>query len=843
MVAFGWKLFHARNPGWEEAYVDYAALKTQIKVIQHQETENLVLGADRENAIFSEQLSGDLTACSQFWVEHCELYENKLDEIIKRVAAVRSAKGKAAAEAAEPSAEPSAAPSPFHGIYESEQRQTALLKEFTLLRASLERLHDFQHLNKEAVRKIVKKHSKQTSFAGTIDTAELLKQQAFLQEKGEQANHPAKLLERGIEVEQSLLEIHGNAKIIEMWMWLRLTDAERRVQSIGSMQQQEKKQRESDHLALNPELTARLLENGPAETRSTGAKVLAVFNTVGAALGYILSIVLLAVFTVKPEQLQVLTLLGIIGAFWLAAANGANDTANSMGTSVGSGALSMLSALVLGSIFEFAGAMTMGALVSKTISKGVIEPEEYVEEPKLFAVCMVCVLFAAAATTFLATCKGYPISATHSIIGGLVSVGMAAKGTASIGWGTLALAAAGWVLSPVCGMLMSGATYVLIRCVVLERPDAEQRSRRWQPFFLAVAVMIAALFILLKGPKQLRIEPAPLAVVVGVGIGAGTALATILVKWAWAKTRKQPASELALSRLHVDTLADGIDGRFDDASIDAAISVSSAGSRASVDGSPHSQKTTSHEAEDGASLPLARLLPPGASATPGEFTPIYKRKAVDLEHNAEEEDEEDEGEDDATPEAELPFVPLLVVSALSVAFAHGGNDVANAVGPLAVVVEVYNSVGDGSGSGSAASGVTGTPEIHYWELSLGSAGFVVGIMLLGSRTINTVGTGLCRDLTPAKAFAVQTGAAIAVLGSSALSLPVSTSHCLVGAVLGVALASKLRGSKSDLDFSVLKKIVIGWVVTIPLAMLVAVAVFIPLKALFESDDNVDEILA
>ena len=127
----------------------------------------------------------------------------------------------------------------------------------------------------------------------------------------------------------------------------------------------------------------------------------------------------------------------------------------------------------------------MGALVSKTISKGVIEPEQYAAEPKLFAVCMVCVSFAAAATTFLATWKGYPvssrcdrpvnrgiplslfrvdggpyhnlivdsrvchlwlqISATHSVMGGLVAVGIAAKGVDSIGWGTLVFAAAGWV--------------------------------------------------------------------------------------------------------------------------------------------------------------------------------------------------------------------------------------------------------------------------------------------------------------------------------------------------------------------------------------------------------------
>ena len=94
----------------------------------------------------------------------------------------------------------------------------------------------------------------------------------------------------------------------------------------------------------------------------------------------------------------------------------------------------------------------------------------------------------------------------------------------------------------------------------------------------------------------------------------------------------------------------------------------------------------------------------------------------DVEHATPELEEKEEYNDSS--QAELPFVPLLIVSALSVAFAHGGNDVANAVGPLAVIVEVYNG-----------HDVTGTPEIHYWELSLGSGGFVIGIMLLGTHSL------------------------------------------------------------------------------------------------------------
>lgn len=170
---------------------------------------------------------------------------------------------------------------------------------------------------------------------------------------------------------------------------------------------------------------------------------------------------------------------------------------------------------------------------------------------------------------------------------------------------------------------------------------------------------------------------------------------------------------------------------------------------------------------------------------------------------------------------EKPFISLLVVSALSVAFAHGANDVGNAVGPMAAIIQVYC---DGR--------VAAYPRIPFWVLSLGAAGFVFGIMTLGANTIGTVGSKITK-LTPSKSFSTQMGAAIAVLSSSVVGLPVSTSHCLVGAVIGTGLAQKVLGSgKNALNLAVLKKIIMGWLVTIPLAMLVAVIIFTPLQSQF-----------
>ena len=175
--------------------------------------------------------------------------------------------------------------------------------------------------------------------------------------------------------------------------------------------------------------------------------------------------------------------------------------------------------------------------------------------------------------------------------------------------------------------------------------------------------------------------------------------------------------------------------------------------------------------------------------------------------------------------AEKPFVPLLILSALTVAFAHGANDVGNAVGPLAAVFEA-----------TLNGSIAGTPQMPIWVLAIGSAGFVVGIAALGSRTIATVG-GKITTLTPSKSFSVQIGAAVAVLSSTVLGLAVSTSHCLVGSVVGVGIASKISKAGGSLNGRMLLKIFIGWGVTIPLAMLVAIFFYAVIMPSYGYDDE------
>jgi len=166
---------------------------------------------------------------------------------------------------------------------------------------------------------------------------------------------------------------------------------------------------------------------------------------------------------------------------------------------------------------------------------------------------------------------------------------------------------------------------------------------------------------------------------------------------------------------------------------------------------------------------------------------------------------------------EAIFGMLMIFTACGMAFAHGSNDVANAVGPVAAVVQ---TVQDG-GSIAAKSGMP------WWVLLVGAVGIVLGLATYGWRVIGTIGKRIT-ELTPSRGFAAELGAAGTVVIASGTGLPISTTHTLVGAVLGVGLA---RGT-GVVDFQTVKQIVSSWLVTLPIAAVLAIAYFYTLKAIF-----------
>jgi len=422
-------------------------------------------------------------------------------------------------------------------------------------------------------------------------------------------------------------------------------------------------------------------------------------------------------------------LLGIPTAFVLAFANGANDCANSVGTVVGAEAMSMQKALLAGSLLELVGALTIGPWVAKSIAGGVMHVDHFETSPTVFSLMMVSVLLGSSITTLVATVYGYPISATHGVISGLVAVGVVGGPPGAVNWGGVAFCVMGWVASPLVGLVAGAGVSWCVHVLVIAAQDPVAAAKQRQPALFCATGSIVLLFLLLKGPEYMQVLPPWLAAL--SALGGGVLMAVIL-------TGIQHLQEQRTE------LANGV---------------------------------------------MMEMEEPHLTAAVKEFDEVQK-----------------------------PFVPLLIMAGLTVAFAHGGNDVGNAIGPLVVIVGIYNS-----------HVVSDSPELPFWTLFFGGGAFVLGILSLGHRTITTVGCKIT-ELTPSRSFVTQIGAAIAVLGSSVVSLPVSTSHCLVGSIIGISLAEKINGiPDAALDLSVLKKIVIGWAVTIPFAAAVAVVSFLLLK--------------
>jgi PiT family inorganic phosphate transporter len=166
---------------------------------------------------------------------------------------------------------------------------------------------------------------------------------------------------------------------------------------------------------------------------------------------------------------------------------------------------------------------------------------------------------------------------------------------------------------------------------------------------------------------------------------------------------------------------------------------------------------------------------------------------------------------------EKVFTPMMIFTACAMAFAHGSNDVANGIGPLAAVVSIVQSGGE----------VSQKSELPLWILVLGGAGIVVGLSTMGYRVMKTIGSGITQ-LTPSRGYCATLAAAATVVLASRTGLPVSTTHIAVGAVIGVGLA---RGIGA-IDLRVIGGIVVSWVVTLPVGAILAALFFFTLKGIF-----------
>ncbi|MFK5893868.1 MAG: inorganic phosphate transporter [Pseudomonadota bacterium] len=415
------------------------------------------------------------------------------------------------------------------------------------------------------------------------------------------------------------------------------------------------------------------------------------------------------------EWYYVFFAMAVIFGFYMTWGIGANDVANAMGTSVGSGAITVKQAIIIAAIFEFAGAFIAGGSVTKTIRKGIIDPSSIAATPEILVYGMLAALLAAAIWLMVATSRGWPVSTTHTIVGAIVGFAVAGIGVDAVNWGKIGSIVASWIVSPMIGGFIAYFLMLSIRKLIINTEDPFANARKWGPFYVFLVGWIVALVTLFKGLKHLNLE---LSVIESFVVATLFGIAVALI------------GRVLINRVTVD---DEADKEFHFASV------------------------------------------------------------------------------------EKVFMPMMMFTACAMAFAHGSNDVANGIGPLAAVVSIL----DDPGNVNQKSG------LPLWILILGGTGIVVGLATMGYKVMQTIGTKIT-ELTPTRGYCATLAAAITVVVASKTGLPVSTTQIAVGAVIGVGLA---RGIGA-LDLRVVGNIAASWLITLPAGAILAAMFFFLFKGIF-----------
>lgn len=229
----------------------------------------------------------------------------------------------------------------------------------------------------------------------------------------------------------------------------------------------------------------------------------------------------------KYDNLWML-ILGFIIAFVLAFSVGANDVANSFGTAVGSGVVTLKQACILASIFETVGSALLGAKVSETIRKGLIDVEKYNATQDLLMAGSVSAMFGSAVWQLVASFLKLPISGTHCIVGATIGFSLVAKGQEGIKWSELIKIVMSWFVSPLLSGIMSGILFFLVRAFILRKADPVPNGLRALPVFYACTIGINLFSIMYTGAPLLGFDKLPLWGTILISVGCAVFCALIV---------------------------------------------------------------------------------------------------------------------------------------------------------------------------------------------------------------------------------------------------------------------------------------------------------------------------
>ncbi|KAI7896671.1 solute carrier family 20, partial [Mucor mucedo] len=500
-------------------------------------------------------------------------------------------------------------------------------------------------------------------------------------------------------------------------------------------------------------------------------------------------------------------------AFMDAYGIGANDVANSFATSVASGSLSLGQACIVACFTEFLGAFLLGANTADTIKGGILSVSRFAETPELLMLCMTCALTGSAFWVIFATSRGWPVSTTHSIVGAVIGVGIAAFGGNSINWGWKGVGQiiCSWFLSPILAGIISAIIYSITKYGILRRKDSIKWALRIIPAYFFFTTAIEAFYLIYKGAPGTKASKMSVGAIVGIafGIGAFFALFAIFFFCPWLKRRVVGREELKWYHIFVIPFVGPRLSKTTMPETDVAIHSETISS-----GSSDNKEFPTDTKEDGVVQTSEIDESPKVISIKDKILNVLLhgvRKDVRNLGNSHVKSVHDAAEI-YDSDVEYMFSFLQVITACMASFAHGSNDVSNAVGPLSSVYQIWKT---------AEVDLTNKVPVPLWILAYGGFAIDVGLATYGYKIMRVLGNNITL-FTPTRGFSAELGAALTVLTCTKLGLPVSTTHCITGATAAVGLCN---GKMSAVNWKMLAWCFFSWILTLPVAGLGAGLLF------------------
>ncbi|RGB43156.1 phosphate transporter [Rhizophagus diaphanus] len=517
----------------------------------------------------------------------------------------------------------------------------------------------------------------------------------------------------------------------------------------------------------------------------------------------------------EPYSFTYLLVVGALIAFADGFGIGANDVANSFSTSVGSRSITFKQAACIAVFTEFLGALLLGSNTSETIRGNIIKVDLFKEKPELLMLAMVCSLIGSSTWVIFASSRGFPVSTTHSIVGAIIGVGVAAFGFDAVDWTYKGVSKiiTSWFISPILAGIVASIIFLLTRYFVLRhKENSLKRGLIAIPIYFAFTIAINLFYLVFKGSPRFNLDKEDPRIVVPVVVAI--ALLFTVFSWAfYAKYLKRLImdKETGLRWYHVFVIP-FIGPRYKTNEENTAEEGTNVNGKDNVVEKVAAENGTGNDniiqVEDDEYVKKnifeRTYAAIGKLATRGINKEIADYKL----------DENQAIHDAATkfdPDTERLYSFLQVLTATFASFAHGSNDVANAVGPLAAIYAVYET-------GIIADVKSPVP---IWILALGGIAIDFGLVFYGYHIMRALGNRITYH-TPSRGFAMELAASLTVLTASKLGIPVSTTHCITGATIGVGLCN---GTYKAINLKLMGGIFFGWLITLPITATVSGTIF------------------